>query len=312
MRPSPPAEPVRVTGAELRRRPLPEHGSAADKYERGQVLVVGGSRETPGAVLLAGTAALRAGAGKLQMGTVTTAAPALAVAVPEAGVMGLPETPGGDLSPDAADRLRERVARADAVLVGPGALDAEAAGALLRRLVSDLGDAVLVVDAGALPVLNDEPGLLASLRGRAVVMPNPKEMAALIGVALDEVLGDPAGSVVRAIERLGATVTLRGAETWTSAPGEPMFVDSAGVPGLAVSGSGDVLSGLIAGLAARGADPLTATLWATRVHKLAGERCADEQGRLGYLARDLLDPVPSVLDLLAEALSASAEGTSAS
>ncbi len=101
-----------------------------------------------------------------------------------------------------------------------------------------------------------------------------------------------------AVERLGVVVALRDADTWVGAPGEPPWLDQSGNPGLATSGSGDVLGGLIAGLAVRGADPLTATVWAVHVHGAVGDRCAARFGDLGYLARELLAEVPRALRVL--------------
>lgn len=294
---SPPGEVV-VTPAVLRHRPLPDHRGADSKYDRGVALVIGGSAETPGAVLLAGVAALRVGAGKLQIGTAATMAAGLAVAVPEARVFALAEGDGGSLDPGAADRLAPFAAGADAVLVGTGSFDHGSTGELLRRIVAHVDDGVLVVDAAAIPVLGDDPKVLEPLRGRAVVMPNHKEMAELLDRPLDAVAADPVAAVTEAVDRLGVTVTLRGPETWTSAPGERIFRDGGGSSGLATSGSGDVLAGAITGLAARGADPLTAALWATSSHFAAGARCAARVGAVGYLARELLDELAPAMTTL--------------
>jgi hydroxyethylthiazole kinase-like uncharacterized protein yjeF len=251
-------------------------------------------------VFLAGVAALRAGAGKLRLATVAGPAPALAVAVPEARVFGLPETADGAIadSAESVDVLSPLVAGADAVLLGTGALDSETTGSLLARLVPALDGGVVVVDAGALPVLAGQPDLLAGLDGRAVVMPNPMEMATVLGRDVDAVIADPRRALADAVQRLQAVVTLRGGETWTGAPDGGTFVDRSGSSGLATSGSGDVLAGLLAGLAARGADPLTATLWANHLHGVAGDRCAATRGALGFLARELLDEIPLTLRAL--------------
>jgi NAD(P)H-hydrate repair Nnr-like enzyme with NAD(P)H-hydrate dehydratase domain len=181
---------------------------------------------------------------------------------------------------------------------GTGAFDADSTGALLRRLVPHIQGAVLVVDAAAIPVLADEPRLLEPLSGRAVVMPNPKEMAELLDRPIEEVAADPVSAVTEAVDRLGVTVTLRGPQTWTSASGERIYHEEGGSSGLATSGSGDVLAGAITGLAARGADPLTAVLWATQLHVAAGARCAARLGGVGYLARELLDELPPAMSTL--------------
>jgi NAD(P)H-hydrate repair Nnr-like enzyme with NAD(P)H-hydrate dehydratase domain len=129
-------------------------------------------------------------------------------------------------------------------------------------------------------------------------MPNPSEMAAVLRCAVEAVTAEPDRALAAAIERFRVVVTLRGAETWTGGPGTAVWVDRCGSAGLATSGSGDVLAGLIAGLAARGADPLTAALWANHVHAVAGDRCAAARGGLGFLARELLEEVPLAMRAL--------------
>ena len=147
-------EPLVVTPEMLRDWPSPGPGSG--KRSRGQVLVVGGSRRTPGAVLLAGTAALRAGAGKVRLATVATAAPALAVAVPESGVYVLPETDGGELASTAAGTVIEQVEAAHAAVVGSGMGDVRAAVELLAESLPEV-DTPLVVDALGAGYLTEQP-----------------------------------------------------------------------------------------------------------------------------------------------------------
>jgi NAD(P)H-hydrate repair Nnr-like enzyme with NAD(P)H-hydrate dehydratase domain len=113
---------------------------------------------------------------------------------------------------------------------------------------------------------------------------------------LGETVDDPHAAVVEACRRYDATVALRGPDTWITGPGHPVYVHRCGHPGLATSGSGDVLAGALGGLAARGADPLTATLWAVVVHAAGGRRLADRIAPVGFLARELLDVLPAALD----------------
>ena len=133
-----------VTSAVLRQWPLPDPGD--DKESRGRVLVVGGHVETPGAVLLAAEAALRCGAGKLQVATVADAAGRLAMAMPEALVRPLPQTPGGDIAEEAAERILALGRDCRAVVLGPGIGDPDACCALLDRVVPGL-TCTVVLDA---------------------------------------------------------------------------------------------------------------------------------------------------------------------
>lgn len=275
-----------ITPASLRSWPLPE--LAGSKYGRGQVVVVGGARSSPGAALLAGTAALRVGAGRLTLAVARSVAVASAVALPESGVLGLPETEAGAVDGTGTEILSTDLHDADAVVVGPGLDDPERTIDLLRALVPQLGRRVpVLLDAFALGILTDVPDVSESLRGRLVLTPNPKEAAAL----LDDAEPDD-GSSLRIAERFDAVVSCRGT---VAAPDGRTWVVSTGEEGLATSGSGDVLAGALVGLLARGADPAQAACWATYLHAAAGDRLAARVGRVGFLARELLDELPALL-----------------
>jgi ADP-dependent NAD(P)H-hydrate dehydratase len=286
-------EPIVVTPPVLRERPLPAIDASVDKHERGVALIVGGSSDTPGAVLLAGVAALRAGAGTLQLATAASAAPALRIAVPEARVVGVRETDGGEIDADDSDALVDLVEEADSVLIGTGMLAGSRSAALVGRLLPHLrDDARVIVDAGGLYELSAVRTELQRLSERAAAIPNPKEMGALVDRDAESVRSDPQAALAAAIEQFGVVVALRDADTWVSAPGAPIFWDRSGHPAMATSGSGDVLAGFLTGLAARGTGLLDATLWAARVHGDAGARVAARVGGVGLLARELLDELP--------------------
>jgi ADP-dependent NAD(P)H-hydrate dehydratase len=272
--------PVEVAPDLLRELGLPRHGDDDDKHARGTVCVLGGCSETPGAVLLAGLAALRAGGGRLRIGTVASCAVALAIAVPEARVVGLPERADGAIDPAQAAAVGELAQRSHAVLVGPGMLDVDAAEPVLDAVTAQCDEGVLVVDAGAIPAAGRHPEWIHRLGGRALLVPNPNEL---------ERLG--CGSAEEAADRFQAVVAVRAADTVVATPDGRCFVDRHGTVGLATSGSGDVAAGLAAGLAARSAAPEVAAVWAAALHGLAGERLAP----IGFLARELLDEVPAVL-----------------
>lgn len=284
----PPAEDTStaVSPALLRGWPLPEVDDGGDKHARGTVLVVGGATSTPGAVLLAGLAALRVGAGRLQLVTVETTAVALAVAVPEAAVVGLPAGRGGSLSADAADEVVAHSERASAVVLGPGLMDRDETGLLLERVLPRLTGTTVLLDGLALTALAQSPGLLAGCD--AVLTPNVGELAALLDGA-DLVGLQAAAEVAR---RCGAVVCAPG---WVAGRDGACWCVEAGGIGLGTSGSGDVLSGLVGGLLARGADPPHAAVWGQYLHAAAGDLLTARLGRVGFLARELLDEVPTVL-----------------
>ena len=290
--------PVAVDAALLRAMPLPHHGDDADKEARGRILVIGGSRAVPGALLLAGVAALRAGAGKLQLATVESLAPHIGIAVPEALVMALPETPGGDIAPEGVRPLIDRLCRCDAVLIGPGMLDEDAATRLTLEALRADGPA-FVIDAGALCNLKAEAGALARHGGRIVVTPHAGEMARLMDLPAETIAEDPFAVATRAAHELGAVVALKGARTAIAAPDGRTWAYSQGRVGLATSGSGDTLAGVIAGLLARGASPEAAAIWGVYLHGEAGNRLSASRGPVGFLARELLAEIPAIMAGLA-------------
>lgn len=285
-------QPVVVTPAALRDWALPAAGSG--KESRGELLVLGGSRSTPGAVLLAGEAALRAGAGKLVIATVQDATAALAVAVPEAAVVALPRGGGDDIDPGAASLLRDRLGSADVVVAGPGLADPEAARDLLAAAVPLL-DSVLVLDALGSAYLTDHPEGLHHLDGRVVLTVNPGELARTAHCDEDEVEDDPIGVASRVAQRSRVVVLCGGTSKHVVAPDGRTWVVEGGGPGLGVSGSGDTQAGIVGGMLARGADPCQAAVWAAYVHGRIGERLAAEVGTVGYLAREVPPHVPAVL-----------------
>ncbi|ROP72274.1 NAD(P)H-hydrate dehydratase [Curtobacterium sp. PhB115] len=280
-----PAEPI--TPNTLRDWPLPEPG--AGKYGRGQVLVVGGAARTPGAAMLSALAALRVGAGRLTLAVAESVAAQVAVAVPESGVEPLAEDDGGHIAVGAVAAIVDDAGSADAVLVGPGLDEPDGARDLVAHIAEVVGeDTKVVLDAFALGVAADVADRLEPLRGRLVMTPNSGEAERLLGRPCED---DEADALAIA-ERFGAVVALADV---IAAPDGRVWIKGTGAGGLGTSGSGDVLSGVVVGLLARGADPAQAAAWASSVHATAGDRLAVQVGPLGYLASELLTEIPRVL-----------------
>lgn len=279
----------RVTRAMLRRWPLPELDGALGKEDRGIVLVLGGSDEVPGAAVLAAVAALRAGAGTVQIATTRRMAGMIGVAIPEARVIGLPATRRGEIGRIGPTRLRKELGRARAVLLGPGMRDPAAPRELVALHRKTDAKATLVLDAGALAAVD------GARPEQVIITPHAGEMARLCGLERDEVLADPQKLACATAARLGVVVALKGARTYVAGPDGECFENTAGNLGLGTSGSGDTLSGVIAGLCARGATPLQAAVWGVFLHARAGEVLAKKVAPLGFLARELLGEIPPLL-----------------
>ncbi len=287
-----------IDAALLRELPLPNHESSDSKEGRGTVLVIGGSVEVPGGATLAATAALRAGAGRLQIATCRSLAAVIGVTLPEALVMGLPETFAGGIAPYELSRLMARANHANAVLIGPGMTDADAIRGMVCGVLSEVDGPCFVLDAGALADLVSHPPAreaLARHAGRVVLTPHAGEMARMIGISRAEVEADPLQAGRRAASLLQCVVVMKGAHTHVVSPQGEAWLFDEGTVGLATSGSGDTLAGVIAGLLARGTAPLRAAVWGVFLHGHAGNRLMRHHGGIGFLASELLAEIPSVM-----------------
>ena len=297
-----------VTPSLLRSWPLPPAGE--DKYSRGAVMVIGGARTTPGAAMLAGTAALRAGAGRLTLAVAESVAMHVAVSLPEAGVTGLPETADGSVLGSGLEPILSELGSADAVLIGPGLDDIDLTGKLLRALLehdsdggtgrgSVTGDATIILDAYALGCLPRLEYSLDPWRGRLILTPNPQEAEILLGEEIDQLESAVAAIAVRyqAVVSCQGFVArpAAGRSDGETSGGCDLWEITTGYGGLGTSGSGDVLAGAIAGLRARGTSDAQAACWGSHLHAAAADRLASRLGPLGFLAHELADELPALM-----------------
>lgn len=286
--------PTPIDDALLRGWPLPAVENDGDKESRGRVLVVAGSREMPGAAVLAATAALRAGAGKLVIATPQPAAQAVALAMPEARVIALPEAADGSPAPDGLQLLQEIAASTAALLVGPGMVGHAGTPAFVQSLLPLFAHTTVLLDALAMDVVLP----LARFDQPVILTPHAGEMAHLTGREKEELQEEPLQVAARQARAWNAVLALKGATTVIGTPEGEAWTHSAEAPGLGTSGSGDVLAGIVAGLAARGASPAQALAWGVALHARAGMALAQRHGTVGYLARELAAEVPAIMQAL--------------
>ena len=291
-------KPVRITRAVLKSIPLPDHDSDGDKEARGRVLIVGGEVELPGALILAGIASLRAGAGKLQLATCKTIAPLIGISVPECLSAGLDESNNGTISDESAEKILGYAKNADATLIGPGFRRSDDNDRLVTKVLRLWKRSSLVLDAGALGALQGNPSALHRLRGHAVITPHAGEMADTLGIDKKEVEEAPEAVALHAASTFRCVVALKGSSTFIASPEGELYVYDSGDIGLATSGSGDTLAGIVTGLLARGASPLRAGVWGVFLHGAAGNALSKRLGRIGFLARELLDEIPPIMNRL--------------
>ncbi len=278
----------RIDSALLRDWPLPLR--EGDKEARGRVLVVAGMRTVPGAAILAATAALRAGAGKLQVAAPASVATAIGVEIPEALVMPFEETPAGAPSMQSVRVVRAYAEDAGAVVLGPGMAPNEECTSFVCALVKAI-EAPVVLDASALFACKRDGHVLEHLGAAAVMTPHAAELAGVLDEPRESIEAEPRRYALETALRFKAVVALKGVTTYIAGPAGELFVNEAGHPGLGTSGSGDVLAGIIGGLLARGAAPLQAAVWGVSLHAHAGQALGQNMG-IGFLARELLPQIP--------------------
>jgi hydroxyethylthiazole kinase-like uncharacterized protein yjeF len=278
--------------AALKKFPLPPVVDG-DKETKGRILIIAGCRELAGAALLVANAAMRAGAGKLRMATVESVTIGTSLAMPEAMVIGLEEARDGGFTRSAVSRLRKEADHSDVVVAGPGMAASASCGSLAAALLQS--SASIVLDAALLHSLKPlEPGKRGS-EALPILLPHAGELASLLDCEEDEIAAEPIKCGLRAAERYHANVLVKGVTSHVVTPDGRAWSYSGGAAGLGVSGSGDTLAGIVGGLVARGADTLTALLWAVLLHGEAGEALARKVSPIGFLAREIPNEIPALL-----------------
>jgi NAD(P)H-hydrate epimerase len=276
---------------------FPPRPRAAHKGTYGHLLIVGGSLGKTGAAALAARAAMRTGAGLVTVATAASQRPVVAGLVVESMTEPLAETAVGTVALAARERVLELAGPRDAVALGPGlGLDADAQE-LARHLARAL-DRPLVLDADALTAIAGRLVLLRSAPAPRCLTPHPAEMARLMGASVADVQRDRVAAARAVATEHGVHVALKGATTVVAVPDGRVFLNPTGNPGMASGGTGDVLTGMIGALLARGMEPPDALVAAVYLHGLAGDLAAARLGEESLIASDLVDSLPDAFAAL--------------
>lgn len=287
------AELEMVAGEELTGL-LPPRRPTSHKGDYGHVLVLAGSPGMTGAAALTSLAALRGGAGLVTLGVPESLNPILESKCTEVMTLPLPETAAGTLSPDAKKPILDFCSRATVVALGPGLSRNEETGELVRELLHEC-PLPMVVDADGLNLIAGDVSVLAAARSPLILTPHPGEMVRLAGLNKEELLADRERAARDFARKYNITLVLKGAGTLIASPSGPLWINLTGNPGMASGGTGDVLTGLIAGFRGQGLSDPDAARLGVYVHGAAGDRAAEKVGRISLIASDLLTEVPSVL-----------------
>jgi hydroxyethylthiazole kinase-like uncharacterized protein yjeF len=258
--------------------------------------VIGGSRGMVGAVAMAGTAALRSGAGLCTIGCPRSVYPILASKVTCPTTWPLPETDAETLAADAVTDIVER-ARSEmtAVAIGPGLGRHEATRRLVRMLIERL-EKPWVADADALFAIAEDLSCLERARARGVLTPHEGEMARLVGTSATDIRANREFVARSFASKFGHVLVLKGGGSLVAegaADAARVWRCPTGNPGMATGGTGDVLTGAIAGVLAQGLAPYDAARLGVYVHGLAGDIARGEIGEVGMIATDVMERLPA-------------------
>ena len=275
---------------------LPYRPADANKGTFGKLMAVAGSINYVGAAYLACEAAMRVGTGLVTLATPKTLQPMLATTLVETTYIPLPESETGIIGTDSADVIQQQISGYDTLLVGCGIGQSDSAKAFIESLLlASKIEIPVIVDADGLNILAQIPNWWQKLNGDVVITPHPGEMSRLTGLTIEEVQKDRIEVARKYAVQWNVTVVLKGAHTVVAAPDGEVKLSAMANSGLASAGTGDVLAGCIAGLAAQGLDLFTAAACGVYLHADAGEVVAQELGEAGMVAGDLLEVLPYVI-----------------
>ncbi len=272
---------------------IPERDPDSHKGDYGHALIVAGSPGKAGACILAARAAVRAGAG-----LVTAAVPEPILQTVDLGsiesmTLALPVGASGHLAERAAEAVLEAAEGKAALALGPGLGQEPSTVAAIRQIALEC-PLPLVLDADGINAFAGKAGDLAGRRAETILTPHPGELGRLLGISTAQIQEDRIAAARGAAEETGAIVILKGHMTLV-ASGTAVFVNPTGNPGMATGGTGDVLTGLIAGLLAQGLDALDAAVLGVYLHGLAGDLAASRLGEMTLAANDLIEILPAAL-----------------
>lgn len=267
---------------------MPERRADGNKGTFGKIALLAGSEGMAGAAILSGEGAFAAGCGMVKIVGPDSNRAILQQTLPEAMT---------------ARDIAEAAGWADVIAAGPGLSTKETAKDQLRYLIRETKKP-LILDADAVNILGEEPALFEELEARQrdsltcrklALTPHPGELARLAGCRVDEVLADPVKLITGLAKRLRAVVLCKGARTFVASEEKPVYVNGSGNSGMATAGSGDVLTGIVAALAAQEEDLFAAVCVGVYLHGLAGDRAAHLKSEYSMKAGDIAQAVPSLL-----------------
>ncbi len=276
---------------------LPQRDPAGHKTTFGYVAVISGSAGMTGAGAMASRACLRCGAGMVTFCLPESLNLALEAKLTEVMTYPLPETAAKTLSVDALKAVEPVLQKADVLAVGPGLSTHPETQKLVSSLIQKV-NLPIVLDADGLNAMSGRIDVLRKRKAATIITPHPGEMARLTGLKVSEIMRNKPKVASRFANENGVVTVLKGAPTVVASPDGSTFINSKGNSALATAGSGDVLTGMIAGMLSQGLDSVEAAKTGVYLHGLAGDIMSDRYTEYGVVATDLLEAIPAAIKLI--------------
>jgi hydroxyethylthiazole kinase-like uncharacterized protein yjeF len=273
------------------RQLLPARKKQSHKGDYGKALIISGSVGMTGSGCLAASAALKSGAGLVYLSVPSSLAAIYGSSVPEPVLLPMEDNGSGYMAENATDILDDILSGKDIIAAGPGLSTRTGSRKLIRKLL-ETAEQPLVLDADALNIIAEDKSILRSIRNMAAVTPHPGEMARLAGVSAEQVQKNRLSVARQFAAEWNVVTVLKGYRTLVACPDGTVYINMSGNPGMATAGSGDVLTGVIAGLAGQGMKLSQAAVAGVYLHGLAGDKAAEDLGEYGLTATDILNRIP--------------------
>jgi ADP-dependent NAD(P)H-hydrate dehydratase / NAD(P)H-hydrate epimerase len=271
----------------------------AHKGDFGHALIIAGSPGKAGAAVMAAKAALRTGPGLVSVATPNGLVPIIQAQVSEAMCIPADESIEGTLGIGSENTLLAATETMDAVAIGPGLSTHFETAQVVRHLIQRI-TVPLVIDADGLNALVEDRDLLLKAKAPVIVTPHPGEMGRLLGISSAEVQQDRINIATHFAQQYRVTVILKGAGTVVALANGEVFVNSTGNPGMATGGTGDVLTGMIAGFLAQGIPVVQAACLSVYLHGLAGDMAAKDKGESSLIAGDVIEHIAAAIKQIHE------------
>jgi len=270
---------------------LKKRSKNSHKGDFGHVFILAGSRGLTGAAALCSNAALRSGAGLVTLGIPVSLNLVMSRKLTEVMTFSLAETKEITLSLKAEKEILKKVEASDVVVLGPGLSQYPETQKLINRLILKI-DKPMVLDADALNAISKNTRVLKKVKSKYAVTPHPGEMSRLINKSVEYVKNNRLIVAKKFSRDYNTVVVLKGAGTVVAEQGGKCYINTTGNPGMATAGSGDVLTGIIAGFLSQGLKVFDASVMGVYVHGIAGDFAAKDKGEAGLIAGDILENIP--------------------